>query len=384
MYLAKGELVVWAERFRVHFKLRVLAEVREKYKSFRARAEAVVNDEINHLQGTLKQQLQRDRRILKIKLQQFTRLSQTHEEAVMVRHEARAEIAETTHEYFRRQEELLLGDFEEASASTPTRVAAMRRQLADAFLYHLRRVTRSYDNQMVALVFVTAFRVIADPVVQRAVSSFSGSRALRRYISVWKRQRLALRTIVRWSALYHRYYGWTHWSKLLMHTNGSRTDGLLALVRRRREIFTRFPYFNFIDTLQVRPPRPLRDVKELFRNLPPMSIKKKVAKERDHHMSVRMVLLDRRIMRDFMRAYASYVQEQIARREVLRLMKARNRLRYLRDGYDMFRRTAHKSPLPQSHVGQERTVHADLSTWLRHFMAWVQRQKKTIAALPRE
>jgi hypothetical protein len=163
-----------------------------------------------------------------------------------------------------------------------------------------------------------------------------------------------------------------------------RTEGLLETVSRRREIFLLFPYFSCVDVLPVRPPRPLRQVAEVFKTLPLVSIRRKIAKERTHHINVRMMLLARRMTRDFLRAWASHVQELRARREILKLMRAKCTFMYLRDGYNMFRLAAHKDRLPKTRSGDDRRVRADLATWFRHFIAYVRRQKKTLVTLPRE
>jgi hypothetical protein len=340
--------------------------------------------EIDHVQGTLKQQLRHDHRVLKLKLNQFDRLSEVHVEAVLNRNEGRREIKATVNEYFRRQEELQLIDFNKVANTISPKVRAIRGHFADAWMYHIARVSRGYDNQMIAQSFATAFRVLADPLLQRAVSHFAERTFLLRLIAIWKRQKSTLSAIVGCSVLYHRNFGWKHWRGFVRNMSLHRTEGLLEDIRRRREIFTLFPYFDCVDVLPIRPPRPLKEIKAMFKNLPVVSINKKIARERTHHINVRVLVQSRRVMRDFLRAYASYVQEQKAKREILVLMKARNRLKYLRDGYNMFSVNAGKEVLSRIRGGVEAQVYADLTTWFHHFVPYIQRQKRTIAELPQE
>jgi hypothetical protein len=187
---------------------------------------------------------------------------------------------------------------ERAAAAAAEKVAAVRTHLADAWMYHVGRVTRSYDNQVVAQLFAAAFRVIADPVVQRAVRHFAESRSIARTLAVWRRQRAVLAAAVRCAVLWHRNVGWRMWGAFMRSVNAPRTEGLIEVVRRRMEVLVLFPYFRCVDVLPVRRPKPLSEVRAAFKGAPGFALRKKLARERGHHVLVRAMIHSRRIMRE--------------------------------------------------------------------------------------
>ena len=70
--------------------------------------------------------------------------------------------------------------------------------------------------------------------------------------------------------------------------NSKRTKGLMEIIRRRTEILQLFPYTNWVEIIPVRPPRPLKEVEAMYKDLPLVSIQRKVASERVHHVNVKL------------------------------------------------------------------------------------------------
>ena len=142
-----------------------------------------------------------------------------------------------------------------------------------------------------------------------------------------------------------------------------------------------YPYFNWIEVLPVRPPRPLKEVEMMFKDLPLVSIQRKVARERVHHVNVRMMLMRRRMLRDFLRAYASYVQEQIATRTVIMLMKKLRSVRAMRIAFNCFK--AKDLEVPQNiPCSKEDEINANITAWFRHFFRERTRQRALVKQVP--
>jgi uncharacterized phage-associated protein len=365
----------WFEIFRKHLKSRALMELRVKAHEMRKR----VNDEManqTRLVRPFRFQLKRNHRILELKLGQFDRLSHIHVDAIRNRVKSNREIATVSTGYFRRSEELQFMDLDRTADQIAKKVAAIRIHMAEAWLYHVSRVARSYDNYIVGRSFANAFRVLADPLLDGAVQYFTEKRQIHKLLKIWKKQQRTLRIVVGCSSRYHRHFGWSLWRVFVRNSSMFRTEGLLEIVRRRKEVLVLFPYSDWIDILPVRPPRPLKEVENLFKDLPMISIRKKIARERVHHINVRILLHDRKVMRDFLRAYVAYVQKRIGRREIFRLMGQRRKIRYLTAGYNAFRIFANKNRVEQKKLPAQQNVQADLSTWFRHFIPSMQNQNR--------
>ncbi|OHT11223.1 hypothetical protein TRFO_01176 [Tritrichomonas foetus] len=295
----------------------------------------------------------------------------------------RKQITETTKTYFQRQEELLLIDYYKQSEEQSRKVRELRMQLAEGFLYHLGRAVRSYDNQIVAQTFCLSFRVLSEPLVNNAVSYFYEKRHLKTLVNSAIKQRKTLKSIVQCAKLYHFGYSWGQWRKFIQKANSMRTNGLMETIRRRTEVLQLYPYFNWVEILPVRPPRPLKDVETMFKDLPLVSIQRKVARERVHHVNVRMMLLRRRTLRDFLRAFASYTQEQIAIREVMKLCRKRASLRLITRAFTGFKiiwlKDMNINPRCES---LEDEINSNISAWYRHFFRARVHQKKIVEKIP--
>jgi hypothetical protein len=366
----------WVEIFKSHFKGRQHEELRRGAAIYKTRFAGAVASEVKHVRTDLLQQLRRDRRIMEMKLAQFDRLSEVHSNAIVSRQRARDEVKALAANYFSRQEELQLIDVARVADTIASKVRAVRLNLAQAWVFHINRVIISHQNQLAGQCKARCFRLLADPVLEHAVSYFAEKRQITKLCKTWKNQQRVLCAIVSCSGLYHKFFGWTSLQKFVGMAWCNRTPGLIELIRRKRELLLLFPYFDWLDVLPVRAPRPLREVAQVFRDLPGPSIQKKLARERVHHLNVRAVLKTRRLMRDYFRAYASCVQERIATRAIKVLMAKRVRLRYLRHAYTAFRMAADKGPLPPRRMGHEDQVYKDLGAWFRHFVRFQHRQRQ--------
>lgn len=367
----------WFEIFQRHLKARVHMELRVKARDFKRRMNESVAVETKGIRP-LRHQVRRNHRILELKLDQFDRLSHAHTEALRTRMKVNRDIVALSNGYFRRSEELHILDFDDMVDDIAEKVAAVRIHMAEAWVYHLSRVARSIDNDIVMRSFANAFRVLADPLVDRAVRYFREKVQIRKLLKIWKRYQRTLRTVVGCAVRYHRHIGWTYLTLFIRQSSMYRTPNLLEVVRRRRELLILFPYSDWVDILPVRPPRPLREVGEIFKDLPMISIRKKVARERVHHINVRILLKKRQVMRDFFRAYASCVQRQVGQREIFRLMVRRRRIRYCALGFDAFRIAANKAPVELKLLPANRNVQADLLTWFRHFVPFLHSQDRKL------
>ena len=176
-------------------------------------------------------------------------------------------------------------------------------------------------------------------------------------------------------------FGWNLWRSFIEKVNANRSNGIMSSIRRRTQIMQLYPYFNWVEVLPVRPPRPLKEVEQMFKDLPLVSIQRKVARERVHHVNVRMMLMQRRMLRDFIRAYASYVQEQIATRTVIMLLKKKQQLTLTRKAFAAFKATGDKvaEDIPNA---EEQEISANITAWFRHFFRERARQKVVVKNMP--
>lgn len=119
----------------------------------------------------------------------------------------------------------------------------------------------------------------------------------------------------------------------------------------------------------------------MFRDLPLVSIQRKVARERVHHVNVRMMLMRRRVLRDFIRAYASFVQEQIAIREVVKLLRKKREVRLMRISMDAFK-CAQSDEYETKLNRHEFEIGANIAAWHRHFFRQRAAQRRIASTVP--
>jgi hypothetical protein len=381
MSTAGLKLREWYDIYRDHFHRRVLSEVRLVARRFRQKIHENSAAEAKQVENTLMLQLVRDKKVLDTKLQQFDRLAQIHAEAVSRRRVALHDCGRISTDYFKRHEELQLFDFERTANDIWPKVREVRKTLAEAWVYHVGRVANSYENQQVAEVFCTAFRGLAEPIVDQAFSYFHEKRAIRRLLASFCRHRRVLGTVVGCTATWHRLFGLQVWQAFMDRQNEPRTKGLMERVRRRRELLMLYPYFNYVEIIEARPPRPIKEVEQMFKDLPQPSIQRKLARERDHHVAVRLQLAEKRLKRDFFRAFASYVQEARACAEVMALMSRRRAMRLKKIGFNSFRAYEAKSMIVGQLVPDELRVSADLAAWFRHLIHERARQRRLVSKL---
>ena len=379
--LRKFTFADWFEAYKDHFHSRILSEVRRYSKILLQKGAEKEKESAERVEKTVIIQLVHDRNILNAKLSQFDRLSQNHKEAVLRRGQLRGEITAATNKYFVRQEELSLVDSFKQASEVERKTREIRMQLAEGFLFHLGRAVRSYDNQVVAHEYCLAFRVLSNPIVERAVGYFYEKKHIKSLLASAVRSRKALKQATTCVKLYHQCFGWNLWRKYIEKMNENRSSGIMADIRRRTQIMQLYPYFNWVEVLPVRPPRPLKEVEMMFKDLPLVSIQRKVARERVHHVNVRMMLMKRRMLRDFLRAYASYVQEQIATRSVIMLMKKKRNATTLRRALACFQAKGDEVPknIP---CKQEDEISANITAWFRHFFRERSRQRALVSTVP--
>lgn len=373
----------WFANYQHHFHERIMFDVRRGSCEFQDKLSYNEREASERVEKTVMVQLLRDKQILKAKLTQFDRLSSNHLESIEKRRSMREQINNTTINYFTRQEELMLIDFNKSAVESSRKVREIRLQLAEGFMYHLGRAIKSFDNQIVGKSYCLSFRVLSEPLVSNAVNYFYERKHLKNLIRSASLQRKTLKTSINCSKLYFYGKSWGVWKRYIMLMNSKRTKGLMEIIRRRTEILQLFPYTNWVEIIPVRPPRPLKEVEAMYKDLPLVSIQRKVARERVHHVNVRMILMRKRILRDFIRAYASYVQEQIAKREVIKLFKRRTALKLLVKGFNAFRSNWNNEPPKNRSVdNQEIIIRSDINAWLRHFFRARINQKKMAEKVP--
>ena len=372
---------IWYDSYQDHLHQRAMVDTRRKAAAVIQKIAKSEKAQAQKVEKTLMVQLVRDRHVLDAKLSQFDRLSQNHSEAVLRRSTMRDDIEVTTNDFFRRQEEFQLIDDYHKAVDVDKKTREVKLRLAEGFLYHLGRAVRSYDNQVIAHQFCLAFRVLSQPIVEKAVGYFYEKRHVKALVDTAKRERRTLRAVVKCTKLYNQLKGWTWWRKFMEKANVERSSGLVGQIGRRVVLLKLYPYFDLAETLPVRPPRPLKEVEELFSDLPLESIQRKVAKERLHHVHVKAMLTKRRIQRDFLRAYASYVQVQIAIREVVKLIRKRQNLRLSRQVFRAFVANAQRKPINSQKSKHESQIDADIQAWFVHFFRERVRQVEMVNSL---
>ncbi|KAK8883137.1 hypothetical protein M9Y10_045785 [Tritrichomonas musculus] len=379
----KNMFVKWFKTYQNHFHERIMFDVRKGSHTFQERISNNEREASERVEKTVMLQLLRDKQILKAKLTQFDRLSSNHLESIEKRRDMREQIDTATKNFFVRQEELMLIDSNKAAEESYKKVREIRMQLAEGFLYHLGRALHSFDNQIVGKSYCLSFRVLSEPLVNNAVDYFYEKKQLKHLLKSAELQRNTVKAAVDCSKLYFYGKSWGVWHKFIGLMNSKRTKGLMEIIRRRTVILQLFPYFNWVEILPVRPPRPLKEVEQMFKDLPLVSIQRKVARERVHHVNVRMILMRRRILRDFIRAYASYVQEQIAKREVMKLFKRRKSLKLLVRAFYAFKTNWDGQPPRNKSVNnQELIIKSDINAWFRHFFRVRVNQRKIAEKVP--
>jgi hypothetical protein len=366
-----------------HFHDRILSEIRERSLVVAATQARREKEQSDRVEKAMLIQLVRDRNILSAKLNQFDRMSQNHHEAVMRRELMKTDIGHTLNDFFGHQEEIQLMEYNRVAIDTERRTREVRMQLAEGFLYHLGRAVRSYDNQVIAHQYCLAFRLLSDPIVEKAVGYFYEKRHITSLMAVATKQRNALKAVVKCSCLYHKVAGWKWWRSFIQEVNVNRSQGLMLHIRRRAVVLKLYPYFNWTEVLPVRPPKPLKEVAEQFKDLPLVSIQRKLARERIHHVNVKRRLQRRRILRDFVRTWAGYVQSQVAMREVIRLMIKKRGLATYRRVFEAFRSNWKGAPMePDLPSDEEKEISGNIDAWFRHFFRERTRQNRMIKELP--
>jgi hypothetical protein len=282
-------------------------------------------------------------------------------------------------QFFQKQEEVDIADFSRQAEDARVKTRDVRKQLAESFLAKMHRVARSYDNQIVAYQFALSFRILARPLVDKAVGYFYEKRLLRRLVNVARRGHKALVNAMVCTRLYHQNVGFQWIRKFALKKAASRSEHTTSIVRRRAVILSLFPYFNWTEILPVRPPRPLKEVAAAHKDLPMELIQRKVALERIHHVNVKLLLMKRRMMRDFVRGWASYVQNQVAVRAVFGLLKTKRSLRMMVDGMNGFRKNAGKEAMGSRVV---MAIDADIEAWFSQFFKVRNRQNKMANGMP--
>jgi hypothetical protein len=372
----------WTELYRDHFHGRILAEIRRRALTIALRNAKSQKDAAEKVEKTLMLQLLRDRHVLNSKLSQFNRLSQNHHEAVMKRQTMWQDITSATNDYFRRHEENQLMESGKQAAEIAGKTREVRVHLAEGFLYHIARSVLSYENQVVAHQFCLAFRILSDPVVQRAVGYFYEKRYLKRLLVAARLEHNVLRSAIKCSTGYHKACGWGWWRRFMANVTSRRSEGLMDVIRRRTEILQRYPYFQWTETLSVKPPRSVREIKDEFKDLPVASLQRKISRARNHHVNVMVMLNERRTMRDFFRALASYVQVQRALRAVMDLMQAKQALRSYRIVLDAFVLQRRQGVYQLREPEQIAKINADIAAWMRHFFRERARQEQMLKKIP--
>lgn len=372
----------WFEAYRHHFHMRQITEIRKISIQKLEKINQLEKEASENIEKTVMMQLIRDRNVLNVKLNQFDRLSQNHSEAVLRRQRMKSQISDTTNSFFKRQEELQLIDFTRQASEIERKTREVRIQLAEGFLYHIRRAVRSYDNQVIASMFCVGFRTICDPVVQKAVGYFYEKRHVKNLVKTANKERKALIAAVKCSTLFHQHRGLEWWRKFMKKTGENRTDGLMLIIRRRTQILQLYPYFNWTEILPIRPPRPLKEIETMFKDLPLVSIQRKVTKERLHHVNAKLLLMRRRLLRDFLRAYAAYVQTQIATREVMKLLRKKQSIRLLRNAFNVLKANANHENYVHQIDQKEIEINSNILAWERHFFRARNKQTQLVNELP--
>lgn len=372
----------WFESYRHHFHMRQITEIRKISIQKLEKIDQLEKEAAENIEKTVMMQLIRDRNVLNVKLNQFDRLSQNHSEAVLRRQRMKNQISDTTNSFFKRQEELQLIDYSRQASEIEKKTRDVRIQLAEGFLYHLRRAVRSYDNQVIASMFCVGFRTICDPVVQKAVGYFYEKRHIKKLVKTANNERKALIAAVKCSTLFHQHQGLEWWRKFIKKTGQNRSDGLMLVIRRRTQILQLYPYFNWTEILPIRPPRPLKEIETMFKDLPLVSIQRKVTKERLHHVNAKLLLMRRRLLRDFLRAYAAYVQTQIATREVMKLLKKKQQIRLMRNCFNALKANADHEEFIYQIDKKEIEINSNILAWERHFFRARNKQTQLVNGLP--
>ena len=230
--------------------------------------------------------------------------------------------------------------------------------------------------------FCIGFRTICDPVVQKAVGYFYEKRHIKNLVKTANKERKALVATVKCSTLFHQYRGWEWWRKFMKKTGENRTEGIMQVIRRRAQILQLFPYFNWNEILPIRPPRPLKEIETMFKDLPLVSIQRKVTKERLHHVNAKLLLMRRRLLRDFLRALAAYVQTQIATREVMRLLRKKQNLRLMRKAFSAFKVNAGLDEIVNQIDKKVIELNSNILAWERHFFRVRNKQTQLVNELP--
>jgi hypothetical protein len=378
----KSTFRYWEEQYKNHFHARVLADVRRRSLTVAFRNAKREKEGSDRIEKTMMLQLIRDRHVFNVKLGHFNRLSENHSEAVLKRRIMRNEISTTTNDYFKRHEELQLFDFFKQADEVARKTREVRLHLAEGFLYHLGRVVRGYDNQVIAHQFCLAFRILCEPIVERAVGYFCEKRLLKNLLMAARHQRDVLRKVIKCAAIYHRARGWSWWRQFTDRVTAQQSEGLMEIIRRRTEIMQRYPYFNWTETLPVKAPLPLKEVEQMFKGLPAVSLQRKLARARQHHLNTKVMLNERRTMRDFFRAFAGFVQTQQALRTVLKLLQQRQALRITRAGLVAFLKNWKKGKVELRETLEITALSADIEAWMKHFFRERARQQQLLKRLP--
>jgi hypothetical protein len=132
----------------------------------------------------------------------------------------------------------------------------------------------------------------------------------------------------------------------------------------------------------MRPPRPLQEIEKKFKDLPAVSVQRKIARERTHALAVKAKLNERRVLRDFFRAYAAFVQTQFAFREVMRLMEKRQLLKAYEIGLNALLENQKLDAFVKHESPELHVVNADIAAWMKHFFRARAAQQQMLQSIP--
>ena len=335
--------------------------------------------ETNEIRTKMIAELRHERSVFSNKLAQASRLAVHREEGLLRRQNARMEIRKTTDEFFIKQEEEFLSGIHQRASDVARQVRSIRQELAKSFLHYMTRAARAYERRNISCYVCIAFRKFSQPIVSKAIEYLCEKRKLANLIRTACLIKRDIKHIINCSKIFHKLFGWEKWRKFIEIQNTKRSKGIMEEIRRRSDLLLLYPYFDMKETLQMRQPKSINEIKEEFADLPEAALAHKIERERAYTLTVKQTLNSRRLLRDFFRAWASGTQVMIAKRTVVSLIRIRRteRLKFL--SIKAFRISARKDEVEFT-TGTRITN--DIDAWLKHFFRCSQEQCRLVEELP--
>jgi hypothetical protein len=308
------------------------------------------------------QQYHKESKILKKKIKKVDEFSKVHADAVIKRYKGLKDIDNTLEVFFIKNEEAQLIDNRLKNSIIRPDIDNMRKKIGQPFLNLLNRTVKNASAVMIHEVAIQAFRIMKKPLLLKRARIHFEKHRLNYFVKTALKYKSIFQKIHTGTRVYHSLFGWDKWRRYMENANVGRSPELLRVIRRRCELLCLYPFFGFKEILPINRLIPIQDIPTIYKDISSESLQKKISEEKSRHIEVKIMLGQKEMLRNFLRAYVSYVQEVKLTNEVIQRIQKIQQYRKMRIGFDSFfenwRKEPHCSKLCQKEVNEQTNINA--------------------------